>query len=82
MKKLLLIVTVALAFSSASYADYDDRYRGYGGGWERHEHYRPYYYQQPPVYYQPPPVRYYQPPRVIYQPMPVYPSGNELRLSW
>ncbi len=92
MRKLLLIAAIALSFSPLVHADYDG-YRGYGGGWrgEHHHHFRPHYYQQPPVvYYQQPPVQYYpqppvlryQQPPVIYQRPPVYPSANELRLSW
>jgi len=82
MKKLFFIIqlcAVAIMYSTASYADDDDR--GWGGyGYENHGrehhghhgHHREHYYPQPQVnyYYAQPQVRYYAPPPVRYYPQP------------
>ncbi|MEI6066292.1 MAG: hypothetical protein WCP96_03060 [Methylococcaceae bacterium] len=76
MKKLFFIIrlcAVVILYSTASYADDDDR--GWGGyGYENHggEHRREHYYPQPQVnyYYAEPQVRYYAPPPVRYYPQP------------
>lgn len=80
MKKILLLMTAMMLFSSCCYADYDD-YRERGNGWGHYEHehhqrqyYQPEgrYYQQPPVVYyqQQPAVNYYQQPPVRYYQQP------------
>jgi hypothetical protein len=73
MKKILLLMTAMMLFSSLCYADHDDyRERGNGWGHREHEHHHRDYYQQPEgrYYQQQYPAQYYQQPAVIYQQQP------------
>jgi hypothetical protein len=75
MNKLLFLIQLTAAvilYSSISYADDDDDWRGHGHhGWGHHGHHRDHYYPQPQInYYPQPQINYYPPPQINYYPQP------------